>query len=169
MATTGPGHVPVMIDRVLALLAPALQPEGSVLLDATLGRAGHAGALLSQHPGLTLIGVDADDAAIEESRTLLAPYAGRVTLVRARYDAIREILSSLGRPSVQGVLFDLGVSSPQLDDPDRGFAYSQDAPLDMRMDQTRDLTAADIVNGYPAAELARVLRDYGEEIGRAHV
>jgi hypothetical protein len=94
MATTGPGHVPVMIDRVLALLAPALQPEGSVLLDATLGRAGHAGALLSQHPGLTLIGVDADDAAIEQSRTLLAPYAGRVTLVRARYDAIREILSS---------------------------------------------------------------------------
>src|SRR3984885_4702445 len=163
MATTGPGHVPVMIDRVLALLAPALQPEGSVLLDATLGRAGHAGALLSQHPGLTLIGVDADDAAIEQSRTLLAPYAGRVTLVRARYDAIREILSSLGRPSVQGVLFDLGVSSPQLDDPDRGFAYSQDAPLDMRMNRSGRLTAADVVNTYPAARLAQVLREYGEE------
>jgi 16S rRNA (cytosine1402-N4)-methyltransferase len=112
---------------------------------------------------LTLIGVDADDAAIEQSRTLLAPYAGRVTLVRARYDAIREILSSLGRPSVQGVLFDLGVSSPQLDDPDRGFAYSQDAPLDMRMDRSGGLTAADVVNTYPAARLAQVLREYGEE------
>ena len=88
MATTGSGHLPVMTDRVLALLAPALQPEGSVLLDATLGRAGHAGALLSQHPGLTLIGVDADDAAIEASRQVLAPYGGRVTLVHARYDAI---------------------------------------------------------------------------------
>ena len=163
MATTGSGHVPVMIDRVLALLAPALQPEGSVLLDATLGRAGHAGALLSQHPGLTLIGVDADDAAIEQSRTLLAPYAGRVTLVRARYDAIREILASLGRTTVQAVLFDLGVSSPQLDDPERGFAYSQDAPLDMRMDRSGPLTAADVVNTYPAARLAQVLREYGEE------
>jgi 16S rRNA (cytosine1402-N4)-methyltransferase len=163
MATTGPGHRPVMTDRVLALLAPALQPEGSVMVDATLGRAGHASALLSQHPGLTLIGVDADDAAIEESRELLAPYAGRVTLVQARYDAIGEILAGLGCPSVNGVLFDLGVSSPQLDDPGRGFAYSRDAPLDMRMDRTGPLTAADVVNTYSAARLAQVLREYGEE------
>jgi 16S rRNA (cytosine1402-N4)-methyltransferase len=163
MATTGSGHLPVMTDRVLALLAPALQAEGSVLLDATLGRAGHASALLSRHPGLTLIGVDADEAAIEESRALLAPYRGRVTLVHARYDAITEILDALGQPSVQGVLFDLGVSSPQLDDPSRGFAYSYDAPLDMRMDRTATLTAADVVNTYPAARLARVLREYGEE------
>ena len=163
MATTGPGHLPVMTDRVLALLAPALRDPGSVLLDATLGRAGHASALLSQHPGLTLIGVDADDAAIEESRSLLAPYQGRVTLVHARYDAIAEILAALGRPAVQGVLFDLGVSSPQLDDPSRGFAYSYDAPLDMRMDRTGPLTAADVVNTYPAARLAQVLREYGEE------
>jgi 16S rRNA (cytosine1402-N4)-methyltransferase len=163
VATTGSGHLPVMTDRVLALLAPALQAEGSVLLDATLGRAGHASALLSQHPGLTLIGVDADDAAIEASRQALAPYGGRVTLVHARYDAIGEILAALGQPSVQGVLFDLGVSSPQLDDPSRGFAYSYDAPLDMRMDQTGPLTAADVVNTYPAARLARVLREYGEE------
>ncbi len=162
MATTGSGHVPVMLDRVAALLAPALEPEGSVLLDATLGRAGHASALLSRHPGLTLIGVDADDAAIAESRELLAPYAGRVTLVHARYDAIGEILAGLGQPTVQGVLFDLGVSSPQLDDPDRGFAYSYDAPLDMRMDRSGPLTAADVVNTYPAARLARVLREYGE-------
>ncbi len=163
MATTGPGHLPVMTDRVVALLAPALQPPGAILLDATLGRAGHASALLSQHPGLTLVGVDTDDAAIEESRARLAPYGGRVTLVRARYDAIGEILTALGHPSVQGVLFDLGVSSPQLDDPGRGFAYSKDAPLDMRMDQTGPLTAADVVNTYPAAQLARVLREYGEE------
>jgi 16S rRNA (cytosine1402-N4)-methyltransferase len=163
MATTGPGHRPVMTDRVLALLAPALQPEGSVMVDATLGRAGHASALLSQHPGLTLIGVDADDAAIEESRELLASYAGRVTLVQARYDAIGEILAGLGYPRVNGVLFDLGVSSPQLDDPDRGFAYSYDAPLDMRMDRTGALTAADVVNTYSAARLAQVLREYGEE------
>jgi 16S rRNA (cytosine1402-N4)-methyltransferase len=163
MATTGPGHRPVMTDRVLALLAPALRPPGSVMVDATLGRAGHAGALLSQHPGLTLIGVDADDAAIEESRELLAPYAGRVTLVQARYDAIGDILAGLGYPNVNGVLFDLGVSSPQLDDPGRGFAYSRDVPLDMRMDQTGALTAADVVNTYSAARLAQVLREYGEE------
>jgi 16S rRNA (cytosine1402-N4)-methyltransferase len=163
MATTGPGHLPVMTDRVVALLAPALQPPGAILLDATLGRAGHATALLSQLPGLALIGVDADDAAIEASRARLAPYAGRVTLVRARYDAIGEILAGLGHLSVQGVLFDLGVSSPQLDDPSRGFAYSHDAPLDMRMDQSGPLTAADVLNTYPAAQLARVLREYGEE------
>jgi 16S rRNA (cytosine1402-N4)-methyltransferase len=163
MATTGPGHLPVMTDRVVALLAPALRPPGAILLDATLGRAGHATALLSQLPGLALIGVDADDAAIEASRARLAPYAGRVTLVRARYDAIGEILAGLGHPSVQGVLFDLGVSSPQLDDPSRGFAYSHDAPLDMRMDQSGPLTAADVLNTYPAAQLARVLREYGEE------
>jgi 16S rRNA (cytosine1402-N4)-methyltransferase len=163
MATTEPGHRPVMTDRVLALLAPALEPPGSVMVDATLGRAGHASALLRQHPGLTLIGVDADDAAIEESRELLAPYAGRVTLVRAWYDTIGEILAGLGYPNVSGVLFDLGVSSPQLDDPGRGFAYSHDAPLDMRMDRSGALTAAEVVNTYSAARLAQVLREYGEE------
>jgi 16S rRNA (cytosine1402-N4)-methyltransferase len=163
MATTGPGHQPVMTGRVLALLAPALQRDGAVVVDATLGRAGHAGALLRQHPGLVLIGIDADAAAIEDSRVLLAPEAERITLVHARYDAITEILAGLGRSAVDGILFDLGVSSPQLDDPARGFAYSKDAPLDMRMDQAGPLTAADVVNTYPADRLARVLRDYGEE------
>jgi 16S rRNA (cytosine1402-N4)-methyltransferase len=163
MATTGSGHQPVMTGRVLALLAPALQRDGAVVVDATLGRAGHASALLRQHPGLVLIGIDADAAAIEDSRALLAPEAERITLVQARYDAITEILAELGRSEVDGVLFDLGVSSPQLDDPARGFAYSQDAPLDMRMDQAGPLTAADVVNTYPADRLARVLRDYGEE------
>jgi 16S rRNA (cytosine1402-N4)-methyltransferase len=163
MAATGSGHQPVMTGRVLALLAPALQRDGAVLLDATLGRAGHASALLAEHPGLFLVGIDADAAAIEESRAVLAPQADRVTLVRARYDAIAEILASRGLQRVDGVLFDLGVSSPQLDDPARGFAYSYDAPLDMRMDQAGPLTAAEVVNTYPAARLAQVLRDYGEE------
>jgi 16S rRNA (cytosine1402-N4)-methyltransferase len=160
----GPQHVPVLADRVTALLAPALVGPGAVLVDATLGRAGHARALLQACPGLLLIGIDADLAAIEAARELLAPYADRVTLVHARYDEIPEAVAAIPGPArVMGLLFDLGVSSPQLDDPARGFAYAQDAPLDMRMDQTKDRTAADIVNGYPAAELARVLRDYGEE------
>jgi len=162
-------HVPVLAGRVTALLAPALAAEGAVLVDATLGRAGHARALLEACPGMLLIGIDADAAAIEAARDLLAPYAGRVTLVHARYDEIPAIVAAatesgvIGPGRVMGLLFDLGVSSPQLDDPERGFSYARDAPLDMRMDRARDTTAADIINGYPAAELARILRDYGEE------
>jgi 16S rRNA (cytosine1402-N4)-methyltransferase len=152
-----------MVDTVVALLGPALEPDGAVLLDATLGRAGHARALLAAYPGLILIGVDADLTAIERSRDLLSGYADRVTLVHAFYDEIPAVVAAAGLDGVQGVLFDLGVSSPQLDDRERGFAYSYDAPLDMRMDRTRELTAAEVVNHYPAAELARVLRDYGEE------
>jgi 16S rRNA (cytosine1402-N4)-methyltransferase len=150
----------VLAGRVTALLAPALAAEGAVLVDATLGRAGHARALLEACPGLFLIGIDADVAAIEAARELLAPYAERVTLVHARYD---EIPAILGPAQVMGLLFDLGVSSPQLDDPARGFAYAHDAPLDMRMDLTAERTAADVVNGYPPAELARILHEYGEE------
>jgi 16S rRNA (cytosine1402-N4)-methyltransferase len=157
------GHVPVLRDRVLALLGPALEPEGAVLVDATLGRAGHARALLAAHPGLSLVGIDADETAIDESRQRLTDFAGRVTLVRAFYDELPAILARLGLRSVQGILFDLGVSSPQLDDRERGFAYSYDAPLDMRMDTSSELTAAEVVNTYPADRLARVLRDYGEE------
>ena len=165
----GAQHVPVLAGRVTALLEPALTTEGAVLVDATLGRAGHARALLEACPGLLLVGIDADVAAIEAAGELLAPYSARVTLVHARYDEIPAILTAITRAGtigpdrVMGLLFDLGVSSPQLDDPERGFAYAQDAPLDMRMDRTRDRTAADVVNGYPATELARVLRDYGEE------
>jgi 16S rRNA (cytosine1402-N4)-methyltransferase len=153
-------HVPVMAARVTDLLAPALARDGAVLVDATLGRAGHARALLDACPGMVLIGIDADIAAIEAARELLAPYATRVTLVHARYDQIPSIV---GNREIAGLLFDLGVSSPQLDEADRGFAYAQDAPLDMRMDRDNSKTAGDIVNGYPAAELARVLREYGEE------
>jgi 16S rRNA (cytosine1402-N4)-methyltransferase len=165
-------HVPVLAGRVTALLSPALAADGAVLVDATLGRAGHARALLEACPGLFLVGIDADVAAIEAAGEVLAPYAARVTLVHARYDEIPAILSLRGSPGgspprgsnrVMGLLFDLGVSSPQLDDPVRGFAYAQDAPLDMRMDQTAERTAADIVNGYPPADLARIFHDYGEE------
>jgi len=162
----GAQHVPVLAGRVTALLAPALDAEGAVLVDATLGRAGHARALLEACPGLFLVGIDADVAAIEAAGELLAPYAERVTLVHARYDEIPAVVAALGAPGlarVMGLLFDLGVSSPQLDEPARGFAYAHDAPLDMRMDQTAERTAADVVNGYPPAELARILREYGEE------
>jgi 16S rRNA (cytosine1402-N4)-methyltransferase len=152
-----------MLERVRALLRPALESDGAVLIDATLGRAGHARALLADHPRLTLIGVDADQTAIEESAQLLADYERRVLLVHAAYDEIPRMLSDLGHSTVHGVLFDLGVSSPQLDDPARGFSYARDAPLDMRMDLAARLTAAEIVNTYPADRLAQVLSRYGEE------
>jgi 16S rRNA (cytosine1402-N4)-methyltransferase len=163
MGTAPAAHLPVMVDRVLALFAPALDPAGAVLVDATLGRAGHARALLAAHPGLVLIGLDTDAQAIGESGRLLAAYTGRVTLAHAVYDQIADVLARQGVARVQGVLFDLGVSSPQLDEPGRGFAYSYDAPLDMRMDRGQPLTAAEVLNTYPAARLARVLREYGEE------
>ena len=163
MNAAASGHIPVMLDRVRELLAPALDAAGAVLVDATLGRAGHTIALLRDHPGLHVIAIDADQAAIEESRRLLGADISRVTLVNAVYDQLPTILAGLGRPSVQAVLFDLGVSSPQLDEPARGFSYAQDAPLDMRMNRDGDLTAAEVVNSYQAVQLARILSEYGEE------
>ena len=169
------GHVPVMLERCLALLAPAITgpiagPTGGptsdgepVVVDATLGLGGHSEALLSRHGRLRLVALDRDPAALALSRARLAPYAERVTLVHAVYDELPGVLARLGLDRVQGVLFDLGVSSLQLDQAGRGFAYSTDAPLDMRMDQSGGRTAAEVVNGYPAEALARVLRDYGEE------
>ena len=156
-------HVPVLLDRVLALLAPALEGRDAVVVDATLGLGGHAEALLEAHPHLTLVGLDRDPAALARSTDRLARFAGRTHLVHAVYDRMPEVLDELGLDGVDGVLFDLGVSSMQLDVAGRGFAYAQDAPLDMRMDPGQDRTAADVVNGYPVRELARVLREYGEE------
>ena len=156
-------HVPVLLERCVALLAPALATPGSVFVDATLGLGGHSEALLRRLPHLRLVGLDRDREALAATTERLAPYADRVTLVHAVYDRLPEVLADLGLPRVQGVLFDLGVSSLQLDEPARGFAYAQDAPLDMRMDQSGGPTAADVVNYYPAEELARVLREYGEE------
>ena len=128
MGTAAAAHLPVMRDRVLELLGPALTSPGAVLVDATLGRAGHASALLAAHPGLSLIGIDTDASAIEQSRLTLAAFGDRVTLVHAVYDQLPRILAGAGLRAVQGVLFDLGVSSPQLDDPSRGFAYAAGRP-----------------------------------------
>jgi 16S rRNA (cytosine1402-N4)-methyltransferase len=159
-------HVPVLLERVLALFEPALAGGSAVLVDATVGLGGHADALLSAHPSLTLVGLDRDPDALARSGERLARHGDRVHLVHAVYDEMPEVLTRLGYAatgSVAGVLMDLGVSSMQLDVASRGFAYSKDAPLDMRMDSTAELTAAEVLNTYPAADLARVLRDYGEE------
>ncbi|MGV9305198.1 MULTISPECIES: 16S rRNA (cytosine(1402)-N(4))-methyltransferase RsmH [unclassified Nonomuraea] len=152
-----------MLERVLELLAPALAGPAPVVVDANLGLGGHSEALLAAHPALHLVGIDRDPFAIDFSTRRLAPFADRVTLVHASSDELASVLAKAGRPVVDGVLFDLGVSSPQLDEGERGFAYSYDAPLDMRMDTEQALTAEEVVNTYSAAELTRILRDYGEE------
>ena len=156
-------HVPVLLDRVVALVSPPLQEPGSILVDATLGLGGHSEAVLARCPEAHVVGVDRDVHALERAGERLAPFAGRTTLVHAVYDEIPEVLADLGIRSVQGVLFDLGVSSMQLDVRERGFAYAEDAPLDMRMNDTAGITAAEVLNTYPAADLARILRSYGEE------
>jgi 16S rRNA (cytosine1402-N4)-methyltransferase len=159
----GHRHVPVMLDRVVALLDPVAGASAAVVVDATIGLGGHAAAMLARHPDLRLIGIDRDVAALDRSRARLAAYIDRVQLVHAGYDALADILAATGVERVDGVLFDLGVSSMQLDADERGFSYSRDTGLDMRMDPSSGQTAADVVNTYPVAELARVLRDYGEE------
>ncbi|RSM83915.1 16S rRNA (cytosine(1402)-N(4))-methyltransferase RsmH [Kibdelosporangium aridum] len=163
MTRENPRHVPVLLERVLALLAPALEGRPAVAVDATLGLGGHSEALLQAHPQLTLVGLDRDPNALALSRERLAPYADRIYLVHAVYDELPDVLDELGMAAVDGVLFDLGVSSMQLDEADRGFAYAKDAPLDMRMDQSTGITAADVLNTYDVPDLARILRDYGEE------
>jgi 16S rRNA (cytosine1402-N4)-methyltransferase len=169
MHSTGPAaapvHVPVLLDRVVELLGPACAAEGAVLVDATLGLAGHTLAMLDAHPGLRVVGLDRDPQARAEAARRIADAgcADRVAVVPAVFDELPDVLDRLGIEEVQGVLFDLGVSSLQLDRPDRGFSYSTDAPLDMRMDPGAPRTAADVVNTYPPADLARVLRVYGEE------
>ena len=159
----GAAHLPVMAERVVELLAPALGESGAVLLDATVGLGGHAQAVLRTHPEVEFIGLDRDSFAIERARERLAQYGQRVRLVHARFDRLDEVLAAQGVARVDAVLFDLGVSSMQLDQTERGFSYSTDAALDMRMDPSAGRTAADVLNSYPAAELTRVLREYGEE------
>jgi len=158
-----PHHEPVLRERVFALLAPALAQPEPILVDATVGLGGHAAFALEQVPDLRLIGIDRDARALAISRDRLAAFADRVTLVHAVYDRIGAVLQDLGHPHVNGILFDLGVSSMQLDDPSRGFAYSRDVSLDMRMDPEGPVTAADVLNSYSETDLARVLRTYGEE------
>ncbi|WP_375389876.1 16S rRNA (cytosine(1402)-N(4))-methyltransferase RsmH [uncultured Amnibacterium sp.] len=158
-----PLHVPVLLDTTLGLLAPALERGGAVGVDATLGLGGHAEALLTRFPGLTLVGVDRDPDALRRSSARLAPFGERFRPAHAVYDAIPEVLDRLGLAAADGVLFDLGVSSMQLDQDDRGFSYARDVPLDMRMDPGETRTAADVVAEYPAKDLARIFRVYGEE------
>jgi 16S rRNA (cytosine1402-N4)-methyltransferase len=156
-------HTPVLLERCVALLAPALSQPGAVVVDATLGMGGHSEALLARCENARLVGIDRDPQAIELAGRRLARFPDRVTLVHAVYDRIPEVLADLGLRRVQGILLDLGVSSLQLDEASRGFAYASDAPLDMRMDRTTQTTAAEVLNTYDAAALARVLRVYGEE------
>lgn len=160
-------HVPVMLDRIVDLLAPALAhgtPEApAVMIDATTGHGGHTEAVLQRLPGVRVLGIDRDTSALALAGARLAPFGERWTGVHAVYDEIAEVLEEQGLDHVDAVLFDLGVSSMQLDQRERGFAYAEDAPLDMRMDATRGITAADVLNTYSVGELTRVLRDFGEE------
>jgi 16S rRNA (cytosine1402-N4)-methyltransferase len=164
------GHVPVLIDRCVELLTPALTRQsadgaGAVLIDATLGAGGHAERFLTELPGLQLIGLDRDPDALRIAGERLARFGDRVMLVRTRYDGIERVLAETGywTSQVHGILFDLGVSSMQLDRTARGFSYAVDAPLDMRMDPDAALTAADVINTYDQKTLSRLLREFGEE------
>lgn len=155
-------HRPVLLDRVVELLVPALE-DGGIFVDATLGRAGHARAVLEAAPRARLIGIDRDDVALDASRANLAPYEERVRFARRDFKELTSVLERLGVAQVRGVLLDLGVSSPQLDDPSRGFSFREGGPLDMRMDASAPLTAEQVVNEYPERDLARIIGRFGEE------
>ena len=156
-------HEPVLLQRCIDVLAPALEGKPAVFVDGTLGLGGHSEAFLERFPQLTLIGIDRDTNALRLAGERLARFADRTHLVHAVYNEIGEVVADLGFDGVDGILLDLGVSSMQLDEADRGFAYSYDAPLDMRMDTTRGITAAEIVNTYAEKDLARIFKEYGEE------
>ncbi|NKE08875.1 MULTISPECIES: 16S rRNA (cytosine(1402)-N(4))-methyltransferase RsmH [Kocuria] len=160
---TSQRHVPVLLDQCLDLMAPGLDRDHSVAVDATLGMGGHSEALLTRFPTLHLVGVDRDPTALELASARLAPFGERFHPVHATYDHIPEALEQAGFHRADAILFDLGVSSMQLDERERGFAYSYDAPLDMRMDSTSEFTAQEIVNTYSEDDLRRILRDWGEE------
>jgi 16S rRNA (cytosine1402-N4)-methyltransferase len=153
-------HRPVLVDLVVELFGPV--PSG-VVVDATVGGGGHAEALLDAHPHLSLVGLDQDPDAVAAASARLARFGDRAAVHRARFDSLADVLAERGVEGASGALFDLGVSSPQLDRPERGFSYRAEGPLDMRMDPTRVPSAADLVNGADEAELARLLRAYGDE------
>lgn len=162
-AGDAPRHLPVLLDRCVELLAPALAHDGAVMVDCTLGLGGHSAAVLERLPTASVIGIDRDLHALAMAGERLAPYGARFAGVHAVYDELLEVIAGQGRDTVEAVLFDLGVSSMQLDVRERGFMYAEDAPLDMRMDDSTGPTAADVLNSYGAPELTRVLREYGEE------
>ena len=156
-------HVPVLLDRIVELLAPALEQPGSVMVDATLGMGGHSESVLERCPNARVMGIDRDREALKLAGERLARFGDRFTPIHAVYDELPRVLTEQGLSSVSAVLLDLGVSSLQVDERERGFAYRHDAPLDMRMDQSSGMTAADVLNTYGLADLERILRDYGEE------
>ncbi|AYF99212.1 16S rRNA (cytosine(1402)-N(4))-methyltransferase RsmH [Protaetiibacter intestinalis] len=156
-------HVPVLLERCIELLAPALEAPGAVVVDATLGLGGHSEALLERFERIQLVGLDRDRHALALAGERLARFGDRVHLVHTVYDRLDEALEGLGIARVAGILFDLGVSSMQLDQAERGFSYAQDAPLDMRMDDTAELTAARVLAEYDEAELRRIFWEYGDE------
>ncbi|WJL97370.1 16S rRNA (cytosine(1402)-N(4))-methyltransferase RsmH [Microbacterium sp. ET2] len=156
-------HTPVLLERCLEMLGPALQAPGAVFVDATLGMGGHSEAFLERFPDLHLIGLDRDRDALRIAGERLASFGDRVDLVHTVYDGLGAALDSVGVDAVHGILFDLGVSSLQLDEVDRGFAYSRDAPLDMRMDQSTGVTAADVLATFSEGQLRRIFERYGEE------
>ena len=156
-------HIPVALERTIDLLTPALTGTAPCLIDATLGLGGHTEKLLERFDSLKVIGIDRDKNALEKAGTRLARFGDRVQLIHAVYDQISEVARDKGYSDVRGILFDLGVSSMQLDTSERGFAYSHDAPLDMRMDQSQGVSAGEVINTYSHEELTRILRVYGEE------
>lgn len=153
-----------MRDRCVDLLAPTIEKsEHPVIIDGTLGLGGHTEALLARFKNLTVIGIDRDEIALGRAKERLTPYADRLKTAHCVFDEISAVAKSFGFSHINGALFDLGVSSIQLDEPERGFSYSQDAPLDMRMDRSQGITASEIVNTYEPGKLVQILRAYGEE------
>ena len=153
-------HLPVMVEEITKVFEPV--PEG-VVLDATLGGGGHAERLLEQYDRLRILGLDRDELALDAARQRLARFGDRLMVQHSRFDRLNDAMEAFSVPSLSGALFDLGVSSPQLDEAERGFSYRHEANLDMRMDRDQAWSAADVVNGYPEEELARVLQQYGDE------
>ena len=155
-----PEHISVLLDECIENLN--IRPDG-IYVDGTLGLGGHSEQILKRLTSGRLIGIDRDESAIRRTGERLKEYAGKMTLVHGNFRDVARILEKLGVDGVDGMLFDLGVSSPQLDEGERGFSYMNDAPLDMRMDDTDALTAWNVVNEWPESEIARILRDFGEE------
>ena len=154
-------HIPIMLNEVMSLLKPE---RGGIFADCTLGGGGHSEAILKALPdGSRLYGIDRDSDAIEAAAKRLEPFGGKFTAVHGNFFDIKALMAARGVDKLNGILMDLGVSSYQLDAPERGFSYREDAPLDMRMDKTAPFSAMDVVNGYTGEQLFRIIKDYGEE------
>lgn len=156
-------HTPVAVDYAIEILGQSLSEKSAVLVDCTLGLGGHSEAFLEKFPSLKIIGIDRDTVALDLAAERLARFGSRVVFVHSVFSEIRDVLDELGISSVNAILLDLGVSSMQLDEANRGFAYSFDAPLDMRMNQQDSMTAADVLNRYSENDLARIFKEFGEE------